>query len=320
MTFWDSLKKPFFVLAPMADVTDPAYRRLIAEYGKPDVTWTEFVSADGLYHTRTKGIMTDEENPLVRDLQFGESERPIVAQLFGANPETMAYAAKYAASLGYDGIDINMGCPDRSIEKQGAGAAMMKHPEDAPAIIAAARESGLPVSVKTRIGYNHESLDEWLPILLKENLPALTVHLRTRKEMSLVAAHWELAERVVHLRNTYAPNTRIIGNGDVRDLADATEKADAGGWDGIMLGRAIFGNPWVFTGKELSDISREDRLAALLQLAEYFDELRPKKSFHILKKHFKAFVNGWPGAAELRGELMEAEDIGQLRTIITRLV
>jgi tRNA-dihydrouridine synthase len=138
--------------------------------------------------------------------------------------------------------------------------------------------------------------------------------------MSLVAAHWELAERVVHLRNTYAPNTRIIGNGDVRDLADATEKADAGGWDGIMLGRAIFGNPWVFTGKELSDISREDRLAALLQLAEYFDELRPKKSFHILKKHFKAFVNGWPGAAELRGELMEAEDIGQLRTIITRLV
>ena len=320
MTFWDSLKKPFFVLAPMADVTDPAYRRLIAEYWKPDVTWTEFVSADGLYHTRTKGIMTDEENPLVRDLQFGESERPIVAQLFGANPETMVYAAKYAASLGYDGIDINMGCPDRSIEKQGAGAAMMKHPEDAPAIIAAARESGLPVSVKTRIGYNHESLDEWLPILLKENLPALTVHLRTRKEMSLVAAHWELAERVVGLRDKFAPDTLILGNGDVRDLADAKEKAANGGWDGIMLGRAIFGNPWVFTGRELSDISREERLAALLQLAEYFDALRPKKSFHILKKHFKAFVNGWPGAAELRAELMEAEDIAALRAIITRLV
>ena len=320
MTFWDSLKKPFFVLAPMADVTDPAYRRLIAEYWKPDVTWTEFVSADGLYHTRTKGIMTDEENPLVRDLQFGESERPIVAQLFGANPETMVYAAKYAASLGYDGIDINMGCPDRSIEKQGAGAAMMKHPEDAPAIIAAARESGLPVSVKTRIGYNHESLDEWLPILLKENLPALTVHLRTRKEMSLVAAHWELAERVVGLRDKFAPDTLILGNGDVRDLADAKEKAANGGWDGIMLWRAILGNPWVFTGRELSDISREERLAALLQLAEYFDALRPKKSFHILKKHFKAFVNGWPGAAELRAELMEAEDIAALRAIITRLV
>ena len=320
MTFWDSLKKPFFVLAPMADVTDPAYRRLIAEYWKPDVTWTEFVSADGLYHTRTKGIMTDEENPLVRDLQFGESERPIVAQLFGANPETMVYAAKYAASLGYDGIDINMGCPDRSIEKQGAGAAMMKHPEDAPAIIAAARESGLPVSVKTRIGYNHESLDEWLPILLKENLPALTVHLRTRKEMSLVAAHWELAERVVGLRDKFAPDTLILGNGDVRDLADAKEKAANGGWDGIMLGRAIFGNPWVFTGRELSDISREERLAALLQLAEYFDALRPKKSVHILKKHFKAFVNGWPGAAEFRAELMEAEDIAALRAIITRLV
>ena len=204
-SFWDTLQKPFFVMAPMADVTDPAFRRLVAEKGKPDVTWTEFVSADGLFATRERKGMKDEENPLIRDFLYAQAERPIVAQIFGSTPATIAYASKLAASLGFDGVDINMGCPDRSIEKQGAGAAMMKHPEDAPTIIAAARESGLPVSVKTRIGYNKEEMDTWLPILLKENLSALTVHLRTRKEMSLVPAHWELAHRVVELRDKHNP-------------------------------------------------------------------------------------------------------------------
>ncbi|HRH55435.1 MAG TPA: tRNA-dihydrouridine synthase family protein, partial [Candidatus Paceibacterota bacterium] len=185
-SFWSRLPKPFFVLAPMADVTDPAYRVLLSEKGKPDVTWTEFVSADGLYHMREKKGIPDAENPLMRDLSFTEGERPIVAQLFSSNPESMAYAATQCASLGYDGVDINMGCPDKSIEKQGAGAAMIKNPEKAIEIIAAARTSGLPVSVKTRIGYNEETIDTWLPKLLEQNLPALTVHLRTRKEMSKV--------------------------------------------------------------------------------------------------------------------------------------
>jgi tRNA-dihydrouridine synthase len=311
-SFWNSLPKPFFALAPLADVTDPAYRRLIAETGKPDVMWTEFVSADGLYHTRTPkadgSIIydTDADNPLVRDLQYGEQERPILAQLFGAKQETMAYAAKLCASLGFDGIDINMGCPDRSIEKQGAGAAMMKHPEDAPAIIAAARESGLPVSVKTRIGYNSEEMDAWLPVLLKENLAALTVHLRTRKEMSLVPAHWELAERVVALRDRYSPGTLVVGNGDVKTVGEAREKAEATGLDGIMLGRGIFGNPWLFTERDGASIAPVEKLEALLTFSRYFDELRPRKSFHILKKHFKSFVSGWPGASELRATLMES--------------
>lgn len=317
-SFWKRLPKPFFVLAPMADVTDPAYRRLIAESGKPDVTWTEFVSADGLYHTRTPKpdgttiYGSDADNPLVRDLGFAEAERPIVAQLFGSNPETMAYASKLAAALGFDGIDINMGCPDRSIEKQGAGAAMMKHPEDAPAIIRAARESGLPVSVKTRIGYNKEELDTWLPVLLAERPEALTVHLRTRKEMSLVPAHWELAPRVVELRDRYSPETLVLGNGDVKSLADAREKAEENGLDGIMLGRGIFGNPWLFTGRDVEQIPPREKLEALVRLSRYFDELRPKKSFHILKKHFKAFANGWRGAAELRAALMECGDMAEL--------
>ena len=180
-SFWQKLHKPLLVLAPMADVTDPAYRKLIAQTGAPDVFWTEFVSADGLHATRTRGILTDAENPLMRDFQFEKDEHPIVAQIFGSRPETIRYAAQLARDLGFDGVDINMGCPDKTIEKQGAGASMMKHPEDAPAIIQAAKESGLPVSVKTRIGYNRDEMDTWLPILLKEDLAALTVHLRTRK-------------------------------------------------------------------------------------------------------------------------------------------
>src|SRR3989344_3990863 len=179
-SFWQRLSRPFFVLAPMADVTDPAYRRLIAQYGAPDVMWTEFVSADWLYATREKKGMKDDENPLMRDLQFSEGEHPIVAQLFSSNPEMMAYAAKLCAELGFDGIDINMGCPDKSIEKQGAGAAMMKNPERAKEVFRAARSAGLPTSVKTRIGYNTETMDEWLPAILEEKPDALTVHLRTR--------------------------------------------------------------------------------------------------------------------------------------------
>ena len=312
-SFWQRLSRPFFVLAPMADVTDPAYRRLIAEYGAPDVTWTEFVSADGLYATREKKGMKDAENPLMRDLLYTEAERPILAQLFTSNPESMAYAATLCAELGFDGIDINMGCPDKSIEKQGAGAAMMKDPESAREVYRAAATSGLPVSVKTRIGYNQESMEEWLPAILAEKPAALTVHLRTRKEMSKVPAHWELMEKAVAIRDRVSPETLILGNGDVTSLKEAKEKAAATGADGIMLGRGIFGNPWLFTGRAIEEISPAEKLAALGKLAEYFSELTPAKHFHILKKHFKVFVSGWEGAAELRGRLMETQTFEELQ-------
>ncbi|KND51832.1 MAG: tRNA-dihydrouridine synthase B [Parcubacteria bacterium C7867-001] len=304
-SFWNKLPKPFFVLAPMADVTDPAYRRLISETKNPDVMWTEFVSADGLYATREKKKMPDVENPLLRDFQFSESERPVVAQIFSSKPEMIAYASKLAAELGFDGVDLNMGCPDKSIEKQGAGAAMIKTPELAKEIIAAARTSGLPVSVKTRIGYNAVNLEEWLTAILEEKPAALTVHLRTRKEMSKVDAHWELMGNAVEIRNRVSPDTLIIGNGDVQSIEDGKKKIVDSGADGVMLGRAIFGNPWLFAGRASESLSKEERLAALAQLARYFSELRPAKSYHLLKKHFKAFVSGFDGAAELRGKLME---------------
>jgi nifR3 family TIM-barrel protein len=245
--FWKKLPKLFFVLAPMADVTDVAFRRIIAKYsrhrqvnGGPDVFWTEFVSADGL--------MSPGREVLRHDLEFGENEHPIVAQLFGAHPEKIEDASRLCAELGFDGIDINMGCPDKSIEKQGAGACMMKNPEVAREIIRAARRGAphLPISVKTRIGYNKNELKTWIPQLLEEGISALTIHCRTRKEMSSVPARWEHVKEVVEMRNKLGVNTLIIGNGDVKNLEDAKQKVVETGCDGVMLGRAIFGNPWLF--------------------------------------------------------------------------
>ncbi len=312
-------------MAPMANVTDLAFRRMVTRLGKPDVMWTEFVSADGLYHTREIQKMPDSENPLVRDFTFDADQHPIVAQIFSSKPEMIAYAAKLAAELGFDGIDINMGCPDRTIEKQGAGAALIKNPKLAQELIEAAKTSGLPVSVKTRIGYNTENLEEWLTTLLQAKPSAITLHLRTRKEMSLVPADWEQMKRAIALRDSIASEVLLIGNGDVMNLEEGTRlAAETGpdhlrrGCDGIMIGRGIFGNPWVFTNRQLETINIQEKLAALLALAHDFEKLSPPKHFAILKKHIKAFVTGFPGAADLRARLMEANSASELEEVIKK--
>jgi len=313
--FWTGLKKPLFVLAPMADVTDVAFRGVIAKYGKPDVMWTEFVAADGLYATREKVGMKDVDNPLMQQLLFNKGEAPIVAQLFSSNPENMEYAAKLCKELGFDGIDINMGCPDRSIEKQGAGASHMKDPENAKKVIQAAKKSGLPVSVKTRIGYNRNEIDTWIPELLSCDLACLTVHLRTRKEMSKVAAHWELMPSIVALRDTLAPNTILLGNGDVESLEDGDIKTQESGCDGVMIGRGIFGNPWFFD-RDKKEVSKEEKLSVMLEHTKLYTELLPNKNFSIMKKHYKAYVNGFEGAAELRGKLFETKSVEEVEKIL----
>lgn len=314
--FWEKLKKPFFVLAPMADVTDAPFRRVIAKYGKPDVTWTEFVSADGLF--------LGGKDALVKDLDFTEDERPIVAQFFTSSPERMKKAAELAVELGFDGIDINMGCPDRSIEKQGAGSALMKNPELAVELINAAKEGAgdLPVSVKTRVGYNKDELDEWLPILLKAEPAVITIHARTRKQMSKVPADWFYIKRAVEIRdefnkinkNNQCP-TLIIGNGDAQNLEDAKQKAEESGADGVMLGRAIFGNPWLFD-EEKGEVSIEEKLKVLVEHTKLFEEIVPHKNFSIMKKHYKAYVQGFDGAKELRIKLMQAKDANEIEKII----
>ncbi len=294
----------------MADVTDAAFRRVIAKYGKPDVFWTEFVSADGLC---SKG-----KEKLLPDLWFSKIERPIVAQLFTSQPENMERAAKLVYELGFDGIDINMGCPDRSIEKQSAGAALMKNPELAQKIILAAMRGApkLPVSVKTRIGYNEESIDTWLPSLLKTKPAALTVHLRTRKEMSLVPAHWELMPKILKLRDKYSPKTLILGNGDVKDINDAKEKCKKYGSDGAMLGRGIFGNPWLFSKKKMQP-TPEKKIKAALEHTKLFEKLfHGIKNFAVMKKHYKAYISGFEGAKELRVKLMLAKNSTEAMKIL----
>lgn len=315
--FWNTLKKPFFVMAPMADVTDAAFRALVSKHGAPDVFWTEFVSADGLYHTREIQKMKDEENPLMANLIFQKNEHPIIAQIFSSNPEMIAYATKLVAELGFDGVDLNMGCPDRSVEKQGCGAAMIKTPEVARAVIRAARAaSSLPVSVKTRIGYNKESLEEWLPVILEEAPAAVTIHLRTRKEMSLVPAHWDLMKKAVEIRNRSNPEILLIGNGDVASIEEGKRLVAESGCDGAMIGRGMFGNPWVFAGRNPEDTPLAEKLAALIELAHDFEKITPPKNFAVLKKHIKAFVTGFPGAAELRAELMQANTAAELERIL----
>jgi nifR3 family TIM-barrel protein len=313
--FWDKLKKPLYVLAPMADVTDAPFRRVIAKYGKPDVIWTEFVACDGIYATREKVGMKDEENPLMQSLLFDKGEHPIVAQLFTSNPDTMEYSAKLCAELGFDGIDINMGCPDKSIEKQGAGASHMKDPETAKKVIQAAKKSGLPVSVKTRIGYNRDEIDMWIPELLSQDLAVLTVHLRTRKEMSKTAAHWDYMPRIVALRDKLAPNTLILGNGDVESLEDADIKIKESGCDGVMVGRGIFGNPWFFN-REIQEVSTQEKMRVMLEHTKLYEELLPNKNFSVMKKHYKAYVNGFEGAAELRAKLFETKSAQEVEQIL----
>ncbi len=350
MNFWKQLqqtKRPFFCVAPMADVTDAAFRRLIVRYGKPDVMWTEFVSANGL--------MSGGREVLARDLVYTESERPIVAQLFSSDPVMMEGAAKLAAELGFDGIDINMGCPDKTIEKQGAGAAMIKDPAAAIAVIAAARRGiaaagrTIPLSVKTRVGYNSVQIDEWIPMILSAGVDALTVHARTRKDLSKVPAQWDYLKQVVALRDKLAPDTVIIGNGDVTSLADGRVKAMQSGVDGVMVGRALFGNPWFFDptrevvatlpkrsvfykipliGKYFETkrkapvsatrpITIRERLTVLVEHSKLFEELLGDiKSFAIMKKHFKAYCTGFPGAKELRMQLMETNGSREVERLV----
>jgi len=301
-------------LAPMADVTDGAFREIIAKYGKPDVFWTEFVSADGLVLAPKKGQIR-----LLEVLKFSKKEKPIVAQLFGSNPANMEKAAALVEKLGFDGLDINMGCPDRSIEKQNSGAAMIKNPTLAKEIIAAAMRGAqkIPISVKIRLGYNQDILEEWLMQILAMNPAMVTVHARTRKEMSKVPARWDRIKDAVKIRDALKSPTLIFGNGDVISIKDAKQKAKQTGCDGVMIGRGIFGKPWFFSGKN-PDLKK--RLKILIEHIRLFDKLIQHKNFAVMRKHFKAYVEGFDGAKELRRELMETNSAGEAIGVLANFI
>lgn len=306
--FWEKLNKPVTILAPMANVTDWAFRQVILEVGRPDIFFTEFISADG--------ICAVGKEKFKGELFFSENERPIVVQFFSANSEHMYQCAQLAQELGFDGIDINMGCPDKSVEKQGAGAALMKNQELAKKIIKEViRGSGsLPVSVKTRLGFNKIDHD-WIKNLLDTEIVALSVHARTRKEMSKVPAHWDELGKIAKMVKD--SDKLIIGNGDVKNMADVQQKAKDYCLDGIMVGRGIFENPWFFSDEENSEHTPKERISLLLKHLDNFEKLWPEgKNFDIMKRFFKIYINGFPGAKELRAQLMETKYVLEVKNIL----
>lgn len=331
-SFWSNLPQPFFALAPMEAVTDVVFRHVVQRAGAPDVFFTEFANATGWVHAGDKAIAG-------RLLKTGD-EHPLVAQIWGGEPGDMEQFAAHCARLGFDGIDINMGCPAKSAIKSG-GAALIRRPDVAVAAIHAAKTAGLPVSVKTRLGYTHvNEWREWLRILLKQDIANLTIHLRTKKEMSKVPAHYELINDIVALRDAVAPHTLLTINGDIRDrkhgLALVSEHP---GVNGIMIGRGVFANPFCFAAKDTrylhsqnnpeqnETISKNNDSEAvqyteLFGLLYYhlglFDRYQPQtgRPFETLKRFFKIYVKGFDGAKELRDQLMHTASTDEVRQIL----
>ncbi|MCK5285977.1 MAG: tRNA-dihydrouridine synthase [Candidatus Pacebacteria bacterium] len=316
--FWKKLqknKKPFFALAPMVDVSDAALRQIVTKYGKPDILFTEFVACDGLCSIGKEKLM-----PL---LQFSENERPIVAQLFGSKPENFEESAKLMAELGFDGIDINMGCPQKNIIKQGAGAKLIDNPELAKEIIRATKRGAgdLLVSIKTRIGYKKNEIEKWLPILLEEKPAAITLHGRTQKEMSKVPANWDIIKKGVEIAK--GSGVLILGNGDIKNIEEGIKRAEESGVDGVMIGRAIFGNPWLFNNDlAVGVLSIKEKLGVLIEHIELYEKFyggeERIKPFNLMKKHIGAYVRGFKGAKELRIELMKTENEKETTEILKK--
>lgn len=313
MGFWADLPKSFKILAPMADVTDVAFRAIVAKHsrmgkpgGGPDVLYTEFVAADGLF--------SEQGRPnLMHMFKYQSKNRPIVAQIFSSDPVKMEAAAKLCNELGFDGIDLNMGCPERNICKQGAGSAMIQTPDLARSVIMAAKRGAgdIPVSVKTRIGWNQNEIETWIPMILDCDVAAIILHGRTRKEMSKVPCRWDDIARAAEIVRVSGKPTKFIGNGDVLTVEQADEYAEKYQVDGVMIGRGVFGTPWLFD-TERGEVSTAERLEIMLEHTRLFLHELPNKNFNIMKKHYKAYVSGFDGAKELRVKCMESNSYDEI--------
>jgi tRNA-dihydrouridine synthase len=328
--FWHKLPKPFSVLAPMEDVTDTVFRQIISECGRPDVLFTEF--------TNCEGMQSVGQSRVIHRLKYDQSERPLVAQIWGITPEDYFKTAMLIRELGFDGIDINMGCPVKKVIKMGACSALIKNPNLAKEIILATKEGAgnLPVSVKTRIGFTKIQTEEWIGFLLSQTKPSvLTVHGRTVKEESKVPCHWDEIAKVVKLRDEifrdYSENqTLIVGNGDVENIHDARQKAKQYGVDGVMIGRGIFKNPWAFNEDVDLDnqgqaynitnslpIPNSQRIELLKKHVLLWNEVwQDQKNFAILKKYFKIYISGFAGSNDLRAKLMLTQNTQEVLEII----
>ena len=309
--FWNELPRPFFILAPMEDVTDIVFRHVVSEAARPDVFFTEFTNTESFCHP--EGIHSVRGR-----LTFSEDEQPMVAHIWGDKPEQFKEMSFGLADMGFKGIDLNMGCPVANVAKKGKGSGLILRPERAAEIIQAAKAGGLPVSVKTRLGYyNIEEWKEWLRHVFKQDIANLSIHLRTRKEMSKVDAHWELIEAIKEMRDEVAPQTLLTINGDIPDRQKGMELATKYGIDGVMIGRGIFHNPFAFekeprehTSKELLDLFRLH-----LELFEKYSN-EETQQFKSLRRFFKIYVRGIRGASELRHQLLSTETVDEARALL----
>lgn len=312
--FWNNLPKPFFILAPMEAVTDVVFRHVVKQAGAPDIFFSEFTNATGWVHAGEKAI----GGRLIKT----DDEQPIVAQIWGGEPGDMEQLAKHCKALGYHGIDINMGCPAKSAVKSG-GSALIRNPELAAEAIAAAKLAGLPVSVKTRLGYTYiDEWHDWLAHLLRQDIVNLTIHLRTKKEMSKVPAHFELIDEIVALRDEIAPHTLLTINGDIEDRTHGLKLiAEHPGVDGVMIGRGIFHNPFAFELEPRAH-NREELVGLLLKQLELFDNYLSElhRPFETLKRFFKIYIRDFEGASELRDHLMHTKSTDEVRAILGEIL
>jgi tRNA-dihydrouridine synthase len=312
---WQQLhtkKQPFFVLAPMDDVTDTVFRQIVAKHAPANLMMTEFANADGWCSPGKQAIGTR--------LQHTKAEKPLIAQIWGITPAHYEQMAADIVAMGFDGVDINMGCPVKDMIKKGACSAMIQNPTLAREVILATQKGAngkIPVSVKTRIGYNDPDIEGWIGFLLEQHLDAITIHGRTKAEMSKVPAHWDEIAKAVELRNKLSPSTVIIGNGDVLSMQQGRELARESGVDGIMIGRGIFQNFFVFT-----DGSKTPSLKTMLPILREHVVLHQKTwggdKFEPVKKFVKMYINGFANASEIRAEMMQTKTHQELLVIIDR--
>lgn len=304
-------KGKILALAPMEGVTDTVFRQILCEIGKPDLFFTEFLNVEGFC---SKG-----REKVSHRLDFNDIERPVVVQLWGNVPEYYAQTIEYVKTLKLEGIDINMGCSVRDVLYSGRGSALINDMVLAKEIIDVVKENvgGIPVSVKTRIGFEKVQTEEWIGFLLGQKLDMITVHGRLSREGYSTPSRWGEIAKIVELRNEISPDTVILGNGDVKSIEQANEYVNEYGVDGVMIGRAILNNPWLFSGRKAKDILKEERIETLRKHLEVFDREKGDMGiFNSQKKYIKAYISNFDTASEMREKLMGAESSSEIMKLL----
>jgi len=316
--FWQEIKRPVFSLAPMEDVTDTVFREIVmgmAAHQKLHVVFTEFTSVEGMNHpigrerVAERLAVNESERRLLKEMNI-----KLVGQIWGRNPEVYAKIARYITeNYSFDGLDINMGCPVKKVFKTGSCSALIGEPDLAKEIILATKEAtNLPVSVKTRTGIKQHQTEEWISHLLEVEPAAIILHGRTQRMLSEGEAKWEEIKSAVQLKNLLNPNIPVIGNGDVFSYEQGLERIRETGADGVMVGRGIFQNPWFFN-PDKTEISKEERIEKLLEHTRLFEQTWGGiKNFNILKRFYKIYLTGFPGAAKLRANLMNVKNYSEV--------